>query len=375
MNPLTDNESVHVVDYDSREEWSEYIRIVGDKDIFYAPEYGHLYEKRGEGKACLFVYRNNGAMVCYPFLIRRIDFPQGLGELAPEGEWFDITTSYGYGGPLCNLAAGEDKDSLIAKFERRFGEFCRERRILTEFVRFHPLLDNHRNYPGVKPTNIRSTICVDLRVPEAALTSHYCSDHRRALRKINEHPVSFRQVDPLDRVDVFLRLYRETMGGLQANDYYYFNEEFCLESCRLLGDQVAMFEVLYEDEPICSATVWLHKPYMHGFLLGWDKQYKKLNPTKYLIHNIALWGLRNGYDFLHLGGGYAGNDDPLYHFKKGFGSNNEYDYYVGKKVHFPEIYDRMKERLANQAFDDFFPIYRHPHFDNVLYDSRKRDAI
>lgn len=375
MSSVPCNEFVRVLEYGDREEWRKWIEAVGNKDIFFSPEYGYLYEQRGEGKACLFVYGNGEAIVCYPFLLRQIDFPLAVKELAPPGTWFDITSPYGYCGPLSNAEPGPDGEALIARFEEKFGAFCRERRIITEFVRFHPLLGNQILYPGVEPTNIRSTISVDLRVNEETLLSRYSPDHRRALRKIGEHPVSFREVDPAERNDTFLRLYRETMGELEASEYYYFDEKFCLESTRLLEGQIAMFEVLYGEETICSATVWIHKPYMHGFLLGWDRKYKKLNATKYLIHNISLWGIRNGYSCLHLGGGYAGNDDPLYQFKKGFGQDNEYEYFIGTKVHFPELYDRMADLLGKQAFEGYFPIYRHPLIDKLVQNTLHRDAI
>ena len=59
--------------------------------------------------------------VLYPFLVRPL-----------EGGRCDITSAYGYGGPY---GRGE--------WRQAFAAACREHGVVSEFVRFHPLLGNH----------------------------------------------------------------------------------------------------------------------------------------------------------------------------------------------------------------------------------------
>ena len=67
---------------------------LNQRDIYYTPEYYSLYEKNGDGRACCFVYEENGECVLYPFLINSVN------ELGYEldGEYFDIQGAYGYNG-------------------------------------------------------------------------------------------------------------------------------------------------------------------------------------------------------------------------------------------------------------------------------------
>ena len=52
---------------------------------------------------------------------------------------FDITTCYGYGGPISSEIP---KDCVLKQFRNEFKKFCEKENIITEFIRFHPLFQN-----------------------------------------------------------------------------------------------------------------------------------------------------------------------------------------------------------------------------------------
>jgi len=86
-----------------REKWLEFLNRIDLKDIYFTPEYCHLYEKNGEGKAQLIIYEEGNQFIYYPFLLREINEIQDIKHLESKyGEMYDIITPYGYGGPITN---------------------------------------------------------------------------------------------------------------------------------------------------------------------------------------------------------------------------------------------------------------------------------
>ena len=78
---------------DDPSQWDEQLRYV-DHDFYHTAAYHQFSEEQGEGKAFLAVYREgDNRRLLWPYLLRRID---GLG----SGGYFDVTSVYGYPGPL-----------------------------------------------------------------------------------------------------------------------------------------------------------------------------------------------------------------------------------------------------------------------------------
>ncbi|MDB5056408.1 MAG: hypothetical protein JWM44_4458 [Bacilli bacterium] len=352
-------DSYEVLDVLRAEEWGSYLDQMTHKDIYFTPEYCRLYEENGEGKAQLFVYKHGGNLIIYAYLLRTITGCSVIRELDLQGEWYDIITPYGYGGPLSNLSEGGEKTELFRRFGDIFTEYCRESSILTEFVRFHPFIKNYQDYLSVAPQMIRNTVYMDLRGTEADLIRNYSKNHKADLRKIKTYPLTARTVRPENHLDHFMELYYNTLESNQANEYYYFSTDFFKANCRLLDHHLELFQVMCGDETASAVFIMHYGPYIHYHLMGWDRKYVHMIPNKLLIHSIALWGMEKGYEYLHLGGGFTGNDDSLFRFKKGFGGNNQLDFYIGKKVHLPEVYNKIAKQMMAEEAKKFFPVYRY----------------
>ena len=58
-------------------------------DIYFEENYGKLYEKMEGGKQEIFTFSCEYGKVRHQFIKRTIN-----------GEWFDLITPYGYGGPV-----------------------------------------------------------------------------------------------------------------------------------------------------------------------------------------------------------------------------------------------------------------------------------
>ncbi|MEC0090744.1 GNAT family N-acetyltransferase [Paenibacillus macquariensis] len=354
--------SFTVLHSSSSEEWDAYLNQMPDKDIYFSAAYFSLFEDEDHQRAELFVYKRGDQLIMYPYLVRSISHLPAVIKLGLEGEWYDISTPYGYGGPISNVSLGAERTELYQQFGEVFTEYCKEKRIMTEFVRFHPLIGNSSEYQsGLTTELIRNTAYMDLTVgSESELVQHYCSNHQRNIRKIKSSPFTIRKSDLRDRVEPFIDLYYGTLEDLKADSFYYFPRKFIGETFRLLEGSLELFEVM-DGEKIVAACIVIHeRPWMHYHLCGWDRAYLQWSPTKILIHAAAVWGMENGFERLHLGGGYKGNDN-LFKFKQGFGTHLEpLDYYLGKRIFFPELYERILSLSDTRLEGNYFPLYRQP---------------
>jgi hypothetical protein len=69
-----------------------------------------------------------------------------------------------------------------------------------------------------------------------------------------------------------------------------------------------------------------------------------LSPAYILRYAITLWAVEHNVEYIHHGGGRnVSESDSLYCFKKQFGQNTLFDFYIAEKVWDKEMYDRLKE--------------------------------
>lgn len=351
-----------ILDSSRSEEWDAYLNQMYVKDIYFSSAFFRMFETENDQQAELFVYNQGDKLVIYPYLLRSISQLPAVRLLELEGEWFDISTPYGYGGPISNVPPGAERTDLYRQFGEVFTDYCREKRIMTEFVRFHPLIGNATEYQrGLNTELNRNTVYIDLTVgSESALLQNYCRNHRRNIRKIKSTPITIRRSDLKDRIDTFSELYYGTLNDLQADSFYYFPKKFIEDTSCLLEGRVELFEAMVDEKTVAASIVLHERPWLHYHLCGWDRSYLNWSPTKMLIHTAAVWGMENGFERFHLGGGYKGNDD-LYEFKHNFATHLEpLDYYLGKRIFFPELYERMTSSCDIEGAGHYFPLYRHP---------------
>ncbi|MFD2613963.1 lipid II:glycine glycyltransferase FemX [Paenibacillus gansuensis] len=339
------------------EAWHEVLSKVNGADIYFTPEYGRLAENNGEGTSRLFVYREGDAVVCYPFLMRSLR-ELGLASIRQEGrELFDIISPYGYGGPIANVEHTGETEPFFGRFAEVFEAFCGENGIIAEFVRFHPLLNNYRNYPSVKPEYIRNTVHIDLTGPGTDVLDSLTAGCRNRVRYAQKHGVTVTREQP-PGLDVFLNLYYATMDKNKANAYYYFSEGYFSNMLDFLRESADLFVTRLGGHVIASTFFLRYGDYVSYHLTGSDKEYLKYAPYNLLLTEAANWYKAQGCKYLHLGGGYTGNDE-LFRFKSTFNKMQPpLDFYIGRKIHCPVTYERICSGLPVKS--DYFPAYRDP---------------
>ncbi|WP_335870609.1 GNAT family N-acetyltransferase [Bacillus sp. 2205SS5-2] len=344
-------------DLSQQDQWNYYFNRLEDKDIYFSPKYCELYERNGDGKAILFIYHEQENFVYYPFFIRSLkDLPESINPSSGE-EFFDITTPYGYGGPNPNLKGCEDEKGFLHRFHDVFHQYCVENNIITEFIRFHPLLQNQKYFDESFIHYSRNTVYIDTSIDKEEIWENYHSTHRNRIRKSLKNNFKIRHRSLKEHKD-FRRLYYSTMNKNNALDYYYFSEQYLNNIEDLLEDNVYLVEVLLEGEVVVSSYFLQFGSYFHYHLLGSDEKYLNYLPGHFLIHYMSIWAKDKGAKYFHLGGGYS-SEDLLLRFKKRFNKTGQIPFFVGKRIHCEEKYVELTKEILHQE-DSYFPMYRHP---------------
>lgn len=321
-------------------------------DIYFEEQYAKLYENENE-KVEVFEYQNKIGKGRNIFLKRKI-FSQNLKE-----QYFDIITPYGYGGPMFEVN-DENRGEFIEEYFIEFSKYCEKNNIVSEFIRFHPLLENQKSLEKIyKIIHVADTIFINMKIEEKIM-DNMSSKSRNKVRKAIKKGLIFEEDSNLKEIEEFKKIYYETMKKNNADELYYFNDDY-FKNILELGKSIKLFNVKKEDRVLSSSIVLFGEKYLHYHLTANTLEGYKDAANNFLLYNLALWGNKNGYEKLHLGGGYGGNESPLFSFKKSMNENGVIPFYVGKKIWNEEIYKKLVEEIKLTDIEkesSYFPLYR-----------------
>lgn len=324
------------------------------QDLYFELNYGKLYEAIESGICEEFIFENELGKVRHLFLKRQI--PISFSNV----QYYDLVTPYGYGGPLMSGALEENKAELAKNFEAAFHEYCVHNKVVSEFIRFHPLLLNAHDFAGIyKTQHRRCTTGTNLLDYEDPVQSEFSKSTRRNIRNAHKAGATFNVTVNPKGLKNFKEIYYSTMKRNNAEAVYYFNDQYFTDCLRLLGEHIVLTEVSFGGKTIGMGLSFAYGPYIHTHLSGTLEEYHHLSPAYLLQYALAIWGKENGYHLIHDGGGRTSDSkDKLFLFKKQFGKNTEFDYFVGHKIWNKEIYQQLCKSAGTQDESDFFPAYR-----------------
>ena len=118
------------------EQWDNAVRSFRDYDVYWLSGYVKAFQIHGDGEPLLFYYDDGTTCGINVVMKRDIAKDTHFKGSIPENHYFDISTPYGYGGWIIE---GENTDKLFAAYEN----WNRRNGIISEFVRFHPLIRNY----------------------------------------------------------------------------------------------------------------------------------------------------------------------------------------------------------------------------------------
>lgn len=334
-----------------RTEWDSIVRSFRKHDTYWLSGYAKAFQLHRDGEPLLFYYENEATRGVNVVMKRDVAKDEHFKRKIPEDRYFDFATPYGYGGWLIE---GANIESLFQEYE----DWCFKNGIISEFVRFHPMVKNHvecENFYEV--TQLGEVVHMDLSSPEI-IWNNIISKNRNVIRKAIKNGVKIYNGRYPEIFETFRSIYNGTMDKDEAEQYYYFEPEFYSS---ILDDLPQNAQVFYavKGGVVIAASIMLSANGMIDYhLSGSLKEFSSLAATNLLLYETALWGSANGYKSLYLGGGVGSGEDGLFKFKKAFYKGELNRFFIGKKTYDQEKYDELLMKRNKIENPGYFPKYR-----------------
>lgn len=168
--------NLQIYTIEQNEQWDRIVRSFSEYDTYWLSGYVKAFMIHGDGEPLLFFYDGNDVRGINVVMKRDIAEDVHFSGKIPRGKFYDFSSPYGYGGWLIE---GEEKGVLFKTYE----EWCINNGIISEFVRFHPVIENHvYSEACYEVVPLGNTITMDLSSPEI-IWANITSKNRNMIRK------------------------------------------------------------------------------------------------------------------------------------------------------------------------------------------------
>jgi hypothetical protein len=250
----------------------------------------------------------------------------------------DVQSAYGYGGPVATC----DDSRFLRRATQAYRHWAIHGRVLAEFIRFHPLLENWRYYDG-EVLDDRETVWMNLSGvdPAGEIKPRVWKNIKRAKGR----GVQVEWLSAAAALPVFVPLYNSLLQAKEADDSYRFPGAYyeglansgLLECC-----------VCVQEQTVVAAALFLRAgESLEYHLAASSETGQALGAMSLALWEAALRGQQLGCRRLHLGGGTDHRpDNSLLYFKRGF-SNQSARFRIGKDVHHRADYAALRIATDN----------------------------
>ena len=333
------------------EQWDAVVRSFKEYDIYWLSGYVKAFQIHGDGDPLLFCFDGENVRGINVVMKRDVARDERFKGTIPEGKYFDFSTPYGYGGWIIE---GENSEELFKAYE----QWIERNGIISEFVRFHPMVKNHdASRPFYEVIQRGKVVHMELSSPEN-IWNNIISKNRNMIRKAVKNDVKVYNGRFPDIFEKFRTIYNGTMDKDDAEDYYYFGKEFYKSVLEDLPQNAQLFWAEKDGQVISASIVIGANGYLNYHLSGSLREFSSLAPGNLILYTAALWGCANSYKTFFLGGGVGSGEDSLFKFKRAFYKGELNRFYIGKKIFNQEKYNELVEMRNDIENQDYFPMYR-----------------
>ena len=327
----------------SKNEWDATLKEIGSYDFYHTFDY-HQISKSEEEQPLLIVYKKEAEIIAVPFLLREI----------PNTEFFDLTSVYGYTGPISkNIAENFDNNH----FYDLLNDYLMKIKVVSVFSRMNPYIEC-QDYVlnGIGELDvIGSLVNIDLKLPLEASRAAYRKDTKSRVNKARR-ACSIKLAETQEEINSFVEIYLETMQKLEANDSYFFDNQYFFNFLKCDGFETDILLAVHNEtgEIIAGSMFVKTNNIIQYHLSGTKSDFMNIAPSRILLDEMRIKGTESGFDYFNLGGGYQSKEDALFSFKSSFSKDikqwKAWKYVVNDKVY--------KELSVNKESSSFFPTYR-----------------
>lgn len=345
------NSKIQIVTLSDYMKWDEIVKSFKHYDVYWLSGYVRAFEINGDGQPLLFFYENSDTRGINVVMKRDISCTCHFFNIIEQNRYFDFSTPYGYGGWIIE---GDGINELFRTYE----EWCLNNNIISEFVRFHPIIMNNVTCENsYKVIQLGKVVTLDTTSSEK-IWSNLTSKNRNCIRKAQKNSIKIYNGRYPQIYRVFMDIYNKTMDKDNADKYYYFSQEFYDSVLNNLPYNSQVFYAEYEEKVIAASIMLMSNRKMNYHLSASLKEYSSLAASNLLLYSAAVWASNNGYETLYLGGGVGSREDNLFKFKKSFFRGEDlYSFYIGKKIFNKNVYDELVKKSGIEE-RNFFPQYR-----------------
>jgi hypothetical protein len=329
--------------------WNKFLNTIPDdkKDIYYLADYVNLYKNKVCEPKC-FIYKSKDNIFFYPFIKRSI----------LKTKYYDLITPYGYGGAIMK---NNDSEFTLSAL-KNLTNYINENNIISEQIKFHPLLKNYEIYKKTNSHKIYmacNTVTIDCANEINFMWSKiYKKSNKEKIKKIQNKKAKIFFSNNKSSIIKFREIYNNNLKNINAKKKYYFELEYYYSFLNNLNNNFFIAHLEIENEILASQLVIYDKNYGHTHLQGTSIKGKKLGVTNLLKHEVIMKAKEMKLKYLHFGGGRTDDEnDSLLKFKKGF-SNTLSEFFIAEKIYNNNIYND----LIIDTNDKMFYSYRNDNF-------------
>jgi hypothetical protein len=339
--------------------WMKALHLCGDYDIYHLPQYHLLAEKMREGEPYLFFFKRNSSFAALPFLLRTLENVEGL-----EGcQHNDISSVYGYPGIVSSIK--EDADNAYEfkmAFQDALKSLFEQLSVVAFFSRTNPLLSTTWILKGmaeILPLSL--TVAVDLSASSEKQLEEMTKGHKYDVRKSRRLGVVVEEDETFQHIDEFIQIYNETMKRTGARDSYFFPKDYYFQLKKSFGESLRLYFARLNGQAVSASMFFMTGRIIQYHLSGTPSEFFPLNGGKLILDEVRQIGARNGFSWLHLGGGVGSSEDNLYRFKAGF-SKHRQPFEVARMIVDQEIYSELCEKRSKWARESGQPVLDNKYF-------------
>lgn len=331
-----------VIDLDNPK-WDELVKSAFMYDFHHTSFYHQI---DNDNTSLMFVVENGEDFIAFPLVLRPIE----------ETSWFDLTSVYGYGGPISNRNDFDFSSDFITFFWDNFNSYCKENNIVSVFSRLHPLIRQDHFFCEIgQILPLNKTVTIDLKQTPEVQKRQYRKSNKSEINQLKRKGFYVEEAKNSEDIESFVEIYYETMDRVEASKNYYFSKEYFHSFLENNFFESRLLLAKFEERIVAGAIFTVTDKIMQYHLAGTTEEFIRETPMKLILDEARLLGNDLSLEYLHLGGGVGGSDeDSLFRFKSGF-SDVYCQFSVWRYIANQVIYDQLSKTKKESAF---FPLYR-----------------